>query len=440
MKRTRFIHYLFGAALACSVAPQCDAQASPGLSIQSYAGLTITGAVGTVYTVQYNTNLAQPDGWQGAGIVQLPSSPYLWVDTAAPLAGQRFYRAMEGPTNLAWLPPGTFTMGSPSNEVERQAAEGPQTVVTLTSGFFMGKYQVTQDDYLAVMGSNPSYFRNGTDGTNSGGTGDTITNELRHPVEMVSWNDAVNYCATLTAQERSAGRLPLGWLYRLPTEAEWEYACRGGTTTAFHYGPALRSGMANFDGVYEYDSSLGTTNNPGGIFLGRTTLVGSYEANGWGLYDMHGNVREWCADVWNGSGLPGGRVIDPQGPATGSGRVVRGGGWHDVAGTCRSASRLYGVTGDRYFDYGFRVVLTSGNACLNHNGGCSANAACSMTSGGRTCTCKSGYSGDGITCTSTNPNTCDPNIICLSNADCFSCHGRCYSGGRNHNYCDNFTP
>src|SRR6266581_1829176 len=202
MQPTRSIQYLFCAALLCSVAPQCLAQAPPGLSMETYARLTITGLVGRVYTVQYNTNLAQPDGWRGAGIVQLPSSPYLWVDTGAPLAGQRFYRAVEGPTNLAWLPPGTFTMGSPSNEVERLGAEGPQTVVTLTSGFFMGKYQVTQGEYLAVMGSNPSYFRNGTDGTNSGGTGDTITNESRHPVEMVSWYDASNYCATLTAQER----------------------------------------------------------------------------------------------------------------------------------------------------------------------------------------------------------------------------------------------
>jgi formylglycine-generating enzyme required for sulfatase activity len=341
--------------------------------------------VGTVYTVQYNIDLTQSDGWQGAAIVQLPSSPYLWVDTTAPVAGQRFYRALEGPTNLVWLPPGTFTMGSPSSEAERRSAEGAQTVVTLTSGFFIGKYPVTQGEYLALMGNNPSYFRNGTDGTNSGGTGNTITNDSQHPVEMVSWNDASNYCALLTLQEQSAGRLPLGWIYRLPMEAEWEYACRAGTTTAFHYGPALRSGMANFDGVYEYDASLGTTNNPGGIFLGRTTPVGSYEANAWGLYDMHGNVREWCADVWDGSSLPGGRVIDPQGPVTGSSRVVRGGGWHDVAGNCRSASRLYEFPDDHYFDFGFRVVLASNNPCLNNNGGCLYWQVCSMSSGGRIC-------------------------------------------------------
>jgi len=228
--------------------------------------------------------------------------------------------------------------------------------------------------------------------------------------------------------------LPLGWLYRLPTEAEWEYACRGGTTTAFHYGPALRSGMANFDGLYEYDSSVGTTNNPGGIFLGRTTLVGSYEPNGWGLYDMHGNVREWCADVWDGSGLPGGRVIDPQGPVFeplySAERVVRGGGWHDVAGQCRSASRLdYGSPGDRYFDFGFRIVLASGNPCKNNNGGCLWWQTCSMSSGGRVCS---------------NPptNTCRAGE-CSSSFDCYSaCGGVCFPldnriGSPRH--CDNGT-
>jgi formylglycine-generating enzyme required for sulfatase activity len=422
--------------------------------------------------VQYNTDLAQPDGWQGAAIVQLPSNPYLWVDTAGPVAGQRFYRAVEGPTNLVWLPPGTFTMGSPSNEAERQLAEGPQTVVTLTSGFFMGKYPVTQGEYLALMGNNPSYFRNGTDGTNSGGTGNTITNELQHPVEMVSWNDASNYCARLTAQEQSAGRLPVGWLYRLPTEAEWEYACRAGTTTAFHYGPALRSGMANFDGVYEYDASLGTTSNPGGIFLGRTTPVGSYGANGWGLYDMHGNVREWCADVWDGSGLPGGRVIDPQGPISGLSRVVRGGGWQDLGVNCRSASRLYSSSDTQYFDLGFRVVLASGNPCLHNNGGCIASQTCSMTSGGRICSgntcgivqCTDSFScqnlcggvcvyspGLGLPgqprvgyCDNSPPrfvNTCNVAVGCNTDSECQTfCGGVCvapYYNGSHRGYCDN---
>jgi len=261
---------------------------------------------------------------------------------------------------MVWIPPGTFTMGSPSNEVGRFAHEGPQTVVTLTRGFFIGRYEVTQGEYLAVLGNNPSYFRNGVTGSR-GGTGDAVTNDLRHPVEQVSWSDATVYCDALTQQERMAGRLPAGWVYRLPTEAEWEYACRAGTTSAFYYGPALRSGMANFDGRYEYDSSVGETTNSAGIFFGRTTVVGSYEPNGWGLYDMHGNVAEWCSDRWNNSNLPGGRVIDPPGPATGQFRVLRGGGWLERARYCRVGNRngnndpLF-----KFYDHGLRVVLAPG--------------------------------------------------------------------------------
>jgi formylglycine-generating enzyme required for sulfatase activity len=340
-----------------AVGQWANAQSPASLSVQTYAGLTITGSVGTVYTVQSKPNLEQPD-WQAAGIVQLSSSPYLWVDTAAPATGRRFYRAVEGPTNMVWIPPGTFTMGSPSNEPERSNPEGPQTVVTLAQGFFMGKYEVTQGEYADVMGNNPSYFRNGVSGSCCGGIGDAVTNESRHPVERVFWHDATNYCGRVTERERAAGRLPAGWVYRLPTEAEWEYACRGGTTTAFHYGAALRSGMANFIGAQEYDSLIGTTNNPDGIFLGRTTLVGSYEANGWGLYDMHGNVWEWCFGRWS-YGLPGGRVIDWQGPATGTLQVMRGGCWALRGTSCRSASRInYPDLGT--YGIGFRVVLTSG--------------------------------------------------------------------------------
>jgi len=260
--------------------------------------------------------------------------------------------------NMVFIPPGTFLMGSSSDEPGRYAQEGPQTEVTISRGFWMGKYEVTQGEYLDVVGQNPSWFTNGTTALGSG-SGGSVTNDLLHPVEQVSWYDATNYCHLLTERERAAGRLPLGYEYRLPTEAQWEYACRAGTTTTFHYGPALRSGMANFNGHREYPPCGGETyycDNPSGIFLGRTVEVGSYEPNAWGLHDMHGNVFEWCLDWWADS-LPGGGVEDPTGPVTGSGRVERGGGFSARATSGRSAYR----GGDYPYGWnetkGLRVVL-----------------------------------------------------------------------------------
>ncbi len=350
-----------------AVEPRAIAQMSASLSVQTYAGLTITGAVGTVYTVQYTTDLAQSNDWRAAGIVQLPASPYLWMDTTVLATGRRFYRAVTGPTNLAWIPPGTFTMGSPSNELERATYihEGPQTVVTLTRGFFMGKYEVTQGEYTEIVGRNPSYFRNGAEQC-CGGDGGPVTNEVLHPVEKVTWHDATNYCGQLTDRERASGRLPLGWAYRLPTEAEWEYACRAGTTSQFHYGLALRSGMANFDGRQEYESSVGRIPNATGTYLGRTSIVGSYEPNGWGLHDMHGNVEEWCLD-WGldslGLSLSGGRIIDPVGIISWAYHVPRGGSFGSHATDCRSARRyvIYDPDGSTWLSiHGFRVVLAPG--------------------------------------------------------------------------------
>jgi len=253
---------------------------------------------------------------------------------------------------MVWIPPGTFVMGSPTSEAERGSDETQHTV-TLTQGFYTGEYLVRQADYLAVLGNNPSWF------TTEDENGNPIPLDLSRPVEQVSWDDATNYCARLTGQEQAAGRLPAGWVYRLPTESEWEYACRAGTTTAFYCGNALRSGMVNFYGSWEYDASVGDIYNPNGIYLACTTPVGGYQPNPWGLYDMDGNVWEWCRD-WYGS-YPAGSVTDPQGPASGSYRVIRGGSWSNGAGSCRSAYRNYdNRPSGGYGDIGFRAVLAPG--------------------------------------------------------------------------------
>jgi formylglycine-generating enzyme required for sulfatase activity len=188
----------------------------------------------------------------------------------------------------------------------------------------MGKYEVTQAEWQAVMGTNPSSFR----GPNL-------------PVETVSWNEAMAYCAALTARERAAGRLPSGYQYRLPTEAEWEYCCRAGTTTEWSVGASLNCGQAN------YNRCAGRT----------TTIVGSYSPNSWGLHDMHGNVWEWCLDAWDRSAnYPAAAVSDPY-VRSGPFRVARSGAWHNSASECRSAIRYGYDPGFRGYADGFRVVL-----------------------------------------------------------------------------------
>ena len=271
----------------------------------------------------------------------------LLTDSAASQQQARFYRAVRLTNTLSglvWINPGTFRMGSPSEEAMRAGYESPHTV-TLTRGFYLSQYEVTQREYLAVMGTNPCYF------TSQRG----YPNDLERPAETVSWSDATNYCARLTARERGAGRLPAGYAYRLPTEAEWEYACRAGTSTAFHYGSALRDGMANFDSRYEYDASAGEIPlaNPTN-FLGRPAPVGSYAANASGLHDMHGSLWEWCAD-WYGD-YPGDGAVNPTGPATGVWRIMRGGAWNNHGAHCRAAVRSY-APDDRYYHVGFRPVL-----------------------------------------------------------------------------------
>ncbi len=228
---------------------------------------------------------------------------------------------------MIWVEPGTFMMGSPLTESGRQSDE-TQHQVTLTQGFYLGKYEVTQAQYEAVMTGNtdglsatPSYFSNNPD----------------RPVEEVSWDDAQVFLTRLNAKESS--NLPSGWSYVLPTEAQWEYACRADTTTAYSWGDSITANNANY-------SSSG--------YL-QTRDVGNYAANPWGFFDMHGNVWEWNADWYQADYPTGNPVVDPAGPASGSYRVIRGGSWHFTGTGLRSAYRYdlnpsYGVSG-----IGFRV-------------------------------------------------------------------------------------
>ncbi|NCA83577.1 MAG: formylglycine-generating enzyme family protein [Opitutae bacterium] len=233
---------------------------------------------------------------------------------------------------LVWCPAGSYTRGSPANEAGRSDDE-TQHRVTLTKGFWMGKHEVTQAQWEAVTGSNPSHFKNAGKSA---------------PVESVSWDDCQEFVRKLNARVPGAG-------FRLPTEAEWEYACRAPSagsgqagTSAFHYGNDLDATMANFDGNYPYG------NGRKGEYRQTTVAVGTFRPNAWGLYDMHGNVWEWCQD-WYGD-YPTGSVTDPAGPGSGSFRVYRGGGWYSSARGCRSASRYGSDPGSRSGILGLRLA------------------------------------------------------------------------------------
>ena len=313
------------------IAPWTAAQTPAALEIQLYAGLVITGEVGAIYSIQYVTDLRQPteNDWRCLTFLQLPSANYLWFDPTAPATGRRYYRpVVDVRTNMAFIPPGAFRMGSPTSEVDRVNTEGPQIAVTISRGFWMGKFEVSQGEYQSLMNTNPSSF----------------VGDLSRPVESLSWFAATNYCAKLTEQERASGRIPSNCLYRLPTEAEWEYACRAWNSTRFSYGDDLSyTNLANYAWYLENN---GIATHP----------VGRKLSNLWGLHDMNGNVWEWCQD-WYGA-YPGGSAIDPQGPAGGLYRVIRGGGWSSSAQACRSAVRAITprLNGGNFI--GFRVVLS----------------------------------------------------------------------------------
>ena len=227
---------------------------------------------------------------------------------------------------MIYVAPGSFMMGSPSSEDGRNDDE-KQHRVTLTKGFWLGKYEVTQKQWQSVMGDNPSRFKSDN-----------------RPVENVSWDDCQMFIARVNNQLNCGARLP--------TEAEWEYACRAGTTTAYFWGNSLSGDKANCDGNYP----CGTTVK--GPYRGTTVQVGSYPANAWGFCDMHGNVCEWCND-WYGQ-YPTGSVTDPLGSASGVYRVLRGGCCYYVACRCRSANRYGCRPGIRDRDGAFRLCCSAG--------------------------------------------------------------------------------
>jgi uncharacterized protein (TIGR02996 family) len=239
---------------------------------------------------------------------------------------------------LALIPAGTYLMGAPPDEQGHFPNETPQHEVTITQAFYLGLYPVTQRDYQTVMGSNPSLFQSQN------------ADRLNHPVENVSWEDAVEFCHRLSRlpDEWAAGRV-----YRLPTEAEWEHACRAGGTSPFTWGDTACSTQANFAGRSPYGNAAE------GPYLERTSSVGSYPPNAFGLFDMHGNVWEWCNDWYQSDYYRHSPHEDPPGPDSGETHTLRGGSWFIVGRGCRCAERCYTDEAPtrRPGSVGFRVAM-----------------------------------------------------------------------------------
>jgi len=253
----------------------------------------------------------------GAWLLSTSGSGKLWMEMNPSIKGSRAGEVREfGGIEMVWCPPGEFLMGSPEGEEGRLDNER-QHRVTLTKGFWLAKTECMQGQWESVMGNNPSHFK-----------GENL------PVDSVSWNDVQGWLVKMNERHP----LPEGWEWDLPTEAQWEYACRAGTTGAYGGTGILRE--------------MGWYHSHGG---GETHPVGGKAANAWGLHDMHGNVWEWCRD-WYGE-YPTGAVTDPNGPESGTVRVCRGGSWASLAQSCRSANRRVGASDFRNYSFGFRPAL-----------------------------------------------------------------------------------
>lgn len=287
--------------------------------------LTVAGAAGGSARVEWSENLTGP--WTKWTNLLIGTNGRVLVDLT-PTVASRFFRAgrieaLAGPAEFVWIPPGTFMMGSPSSEGGRRPDEVEHRVI-LSQGFWMSDHEVTQQEFRSVMGGNPSLFR-----------GDTL------PVEQVRWSLANEYCRRLTERERAAGRITMEEVYRLPTEAEWEYAARAGTTGPVH---------GNLDSVAWHE----------GNSSGRTHVVKQKQPNAWGLYDVIGNVFEWCSD-WHGPYDPE-KILNPSGArfdsATTWAKVSRGGSYKwDPSVWCRLAVRNTDEPTDIEENVGLRVLL-----------------------------------------------------------------------------------
>jgi sulfatase modifying factor 1 len=363
------------------------AQTGPVLEARMYAGITVTGTVSGVYTIEATTNLAVTNGWVALTNVVLPASPWVYIDYASPGMAKRFYRASTMTTNtppdtnslsgMALIPAGSFTMG----DIWGGNYSALPVHTNQISAFYMDKTEVTKglwDEVRTWAVAHGYSFDNAGSGK--------ATN---HPVQNVNWWDVVKWC---NARSEKEGRVPAyytdaaqtviyktgqvsvqnGWVkwnggYRLPTEAEWEKAARGGTSG--HRFPwsdvdTITHSQANYysstNFAYDVSSTRGYHPNYQSSGWPFTSPVGSFAPNGYGLYDMAGNVWEWCWDWWDGSYYSSSPGSDPRGPASGSSRVDRGGSWLDYALLCSVSCRFHDWPDDVNDSVGFRSVLPSG--------------------------------------------------------------------------------
>lgn len=245
---------------------------------------------------------------------------------------------------------GTFQMGSPKSEKGRSRDESPRQVI-LSKDFHIAETEITQKQWHLVMGTSFKDLINKQRGpvgrgANLSSTPSAIGDD--EPMIFVNWLDCQEFCSELTKKDLAAKIIPKGSQYSLPTEAQWEYACRAGTTTPFSSGDIFTSELANFYGKISYGTETL------GIYREKTTPVKTFPSNPWGLYDMHGNVYEWCLDWYHEKPS---ELKDPNGPSKGDGRIIRGGAWDRKATSLRSAYRYSRDPNRRAHNIGFRVVL-----------------------------------------------------------------------------------